>query len=284
MKKYLLLGSLALVAACSKVPAGNVGVKVDLYGSSKGVSAQVLTPGRYWIGWNEELFIFPTFTQNYTWSSSPNESSAIDESISFQTSDGMVVSTDLGIAYHIEEDKVVDVFQKYRQGIDEITNIALHNMVRNALVTEGSTKPIETVYGSGKADLLKAVLADVQAQARPIGIIVEQLNWVGKLKLPPNVEAAINQKIAATQQAEQHQNEVAIATADANKAVATATGEANSVLVRAKAEAQANDLIAKSITPTLVQWEALKRWNGAVPYVNGGGAMPFINLQPPVTK
>jgi len=276
-KNFLLLSTL-FVAACSTVPAGNVGVKVDLYGSDKGVNTTVLTPGRYWIGWNQQLFVFPTFTQTYTWTKNPNEGDKNDESFTFQTVEGLEVNADVGISYHIQEDKVSLVFQKYRHGVDEITNIYLHNMVRDALVTAASTRPIESVYGAGKADLIKAALTDVQSKVSPIGIVIENLNWVGSLRLPENVVQSINNKIQATQQAQQRENEVATAKAEADKAVAEARGIADSALIRAQAEAKANLLLAQSITPTLVQWEALKKWNGALPYVNGGGAVPFVSI------
>ena len=54
-------------ASCSKVPAGQVGIKFYLLGGEKGVDTEELGPGRYWIGVNEELYLFPTYTQNYTW-------------------------------------------------------------------------------------------------------------------------------------------------------------------------------------------------------------------------
>ena len=42
-----LVGS---VAACSYVPAGNVGVKVNMLGGAKGVDTEILPVGKYWIG------------------------------------------------------------------------------------------------------------------------------------------------------------------------------------------------------------------------------------------
>ena len=120
--KIVLFMLIVLATACSKVPAGYVGVKVNLYGTSKGVQAEELAVGRYWIGMNEELYTFPTFTQNYVWTRSTTEGSPNDESISFQTNEGVVVNTDVGISYHINSKKVTDIFQKYRKGIDEIKN------------------------------------------------------------------------------------------------------------------------------------------------------------------
>jgi hypothetical protein len=69
MKKSMLIGMLLLLGACSKVPPGNVGILVNLYGDSKGVQMREVGTGRYWLTPNENLYLFPTFTQTYTWSS-----------------------------------------------------------------------------------------------------------------------------------------------------------------------------------------------------------------------
>jgi hypothetical protein len=61
----LLAASAFTLTACDRetVPAGYVGVKVDLYGTEKGVQQQVVGVGRYWLTINEELYKFPTFNQ-----------------------------------------------------------------------------------------------------------------------------------------------------------------------------------------------------------------------------
>jgi hypothetical protein len=81
--------------------------------------------GRYYLGWNSELYLFPTFLQNYSWKD--------DQAITMQTSEGLSIHTDAGITYSIRPDNVVKVFSKYRLGIEEITNTFLHNMVRDAM-------------------------------------------------------------------------------------------------------------------------------------------------------
>lgn len=118
------------LSACVTVPAGNVGIKVNLLGSDKGVDDEQKSVGRYMRGMNESWFIFPTFTQNYVWTKNPTEGSENDESITFQTKKGMSASADVGISYHIKAYSVFKVFQKYRKGVDEITDIFLRNMVR----------------------------------------------------------------------------------------------------------------------------------------------------------
>lgn len=265
--------------ACSKVPAGYKGVKVYLFGSEKGVEAEELGTGRYWIGWNEELYLFPTFTQNYIWTKDKNEGSPNDESISFQTIEGLSVNADVGISYAVKPDRVDEIFQKYRKKIDEITDIYLRNMVRDAFVSVASTKTVETIYGKGKAQLLSDVETRVKEQCGT-NFNIERIYLVGDLRLPPTVVASLNAKIQATQQAQRVENEIRQAQAEAKKKVASAEGESQSILIKAKAQADANIIIAKSLTSELVQYEAIKIWDGKLPLTMvPGSSTPIVNIK-----
>ena len=271
----LMLGT---VAACSTVPAGHVGVKVFLLGGDKGVDSAELGVGRYWIGPNEDLYIFPTFMQNYVWTKDPTEGSPNDESISFQTADGMTANADVGISYSIDPSKVTQIFQTYRRGVDEINDTFLRNMVRDALVKQASNKPIEYVYGAGKADLMASVQKDVNDQVGPLGIKIDKIYWIGEIRLPPTVIDSINAKNAATQMAQQRQNEVAQAKAEADKKIEDARGTAESILRVADAQAKANKLLAQSLTPEFVQYQAITKWDGILPKFTGSAAVPFVDV------
>ena len=271
----VLVGS---VAACSYVPAGNVGVKVNLLGGEKGVDTEELGVGRYWIGWNEELYLFPTFMQNYEWTADSRPGSETDESLSFQTADGNTATADIGISYSIDPERVTEIFQKYRRGVDEITDTFLRNMVRDSLVRLASTKSIEYVYGAGKAELIAAVQADVAAQVAPIGINIDKIYWLGKITLPVTIEEAIDSKNAATQKAQQRLNEVQQSKAEADKKIEEARGDAESLLKVAEAQAKANRLLADSLTAEFVQYQAITKWNGELPKMTGSTAVPFIDV------
>ena len=56
-----------------------------------------------------------------------------------------------------------------------------------------------------------------------------------------------------------------------------AAGRAKAITAEAEAQARANELLSRSITNTLVQYEMAKRWNGQMPQVTGG-AMPMLQL------
>lgn len=271
MKVFATVALAVGLVGCYKVPAGHVGVKVYLLGGAKGVESEELGVGRYWVGWNQELFLFPTFTQNHTWTDA--------EKLTFQTVEGLEVSADVGISYRVDPSQVTTVFQKYRKGIDEITDIFLRNMVRDALVKRASTLDIESVYGAGKAELIELVQADVSAQTSEIGIVIEKIYWIGTLGLPESVVAAINEKIQATQRAVQRQNEVAQAVAEANKEREIARGNADARLIVAEADAKAIEVKAEALrhNPEVIEFEKIAKWDGTLPQVTGG-ATPFIKL------
>lgn len=273
IKKFIALLTLVAIVGCNRVPAGNVGIKVYLLGTSKGVDQEVLGPGRYWIGYNEELYVFPTFSITDTWVET--------QAVPFQTMEGLSVAAGVGITFHISPDKVPLVFQKYRRGIDEISDLYLRNLVRDGLVKAASIRGIETVYGKGKTELLEEVEKLVKAEVGPLGIEVENLYWTGSLTLPPAVVESINTKISASQIAQQREVEVLTAKAQAQISIEKARGEADSRLMVAKAEAEALKIRGAALKENqdLVALNAVEKWDGKLPqYILGDQMSSLIQL------
>lgn len=270
--KSLGVASMAvLLASCSKVPAGYRGVIVNLYGSDKGVAEQSVGVGRYYTGWNSELYLFPTFLQNYSWKD--------DQAITMQTSEGLSIRTDAGITYSIQPDNVVKVFQKYRLGIDEITNTFLHNMVRDAMNEVASTMTVEQIYGANKEKFIRQVNEIVKPEAANNGIEVEKIYLVGSFQLPETVINSINSKIQASQNAMKVENEVATARAEAQKTVVEAQAKGQQILINAESQAKANQILAASLTPEFVRYQAIIKWNGQLPKMTGNSVLPFIDVK-----
>lgn len=273
----ILVLSTAIVA-CDKVPAGYQGVLVNLYGSDKGIQTQSLGTGRYWVGPNQELYLFPVFLQNYTWDDVGDNK----ESITMQTSEGLSINTDVGITYQINPENVSKVFQKYRKSVEEITNIFLRNMVRDAMNEVASTMTVEDIYGLHKNEFITAVNQRVKADAIKDGIYIDKIYLIGSFRLPETVVNSINSKIQASQNAMKVENEVATAKAEAQKTIinaqAGAQAEAQKTLIVAESRAKANKILSESITPQYLQFQALSKWDGKLPQYTGSGAVPFLNL------
>lgn len=286
MKRLLILAvasAALLLSACgyTRIPAGHVGVEVDLYGTEKGTNIKELGTGGHWYNpMTTEIHQFPTFTQTHAWDTPDNTA------FMFDTVEGMKVGADLNLIYQVDPTKVSELFQKYRRGLPEITEQYLAAAIRNSLVNRASNLPIETVYGRGKTDLLDRVEEDVRKQVEPFGIVIEQISWNGSLNLPENVTKSINAKIQATQMAQQRQNEVAQAQAEAEKAVEEARGVADSTLLRAQAEAEAIRIRGDALrnNPELVSLTIAEKWNGQFPeqlVVGSGDAGPILQLMAP---
>lgn len=275
----LLIGFVAFSSmGCRRVPPGHVGIKVYLLGGEKGVDTKELGVGRYFIGINEQLFTFPTFAQNYVWTKDATEGSPNDESIDMQTIEGMAVNGDFGIMYHIDPTKVGILFQTYRRGVEEITDIFLRNLVRDEINKIASKLKVEEIYGTGKEKMMMDVNERCKAAVLERGVLIDNIYIIGKLRLPPAVEQSLNEKISATQRAQMRENEIREAEAAAQKKIADAKGEADSLLMVAKAQAEANAILAKSLTPEFVQYQMVTRWNGALSQFSGGGMTPLIQL------
>ncbi len=277
--KKLLLPLLISAAAfglsgCDRatVPAGYVGVKVDLYGDEKGVQQQVVGVGKYWLTWNEDIYQFPTFNQLHNY----------PQPFQFQTSDSMDVRAKIGVEYYVEPSKVAKIFQTYRKGVDEITEVNLRQNISDALINHSGKMDINSLAAGGKSQLLEQVTADLKTKLDPVGIRIVKLSWLSDLDYPQKVKESINAKIEATQRALLRENEIAQSKAEAQKAIEQARGEAESTMLRAKAESDAIALRGQALraNPEVLQLEAINKWNGTLPqYMTGGTQTPFIKVK-----
>lgn len=280
MKKFKVAVLLGLLLACMNlngcsvetVPAGNVGIKVNLYGDSKGVQQEALNVGRYFLTWNEQIYLFPTFNQLHSYNSP----------FIFQTSDAMTVQAKIGIEYRVKPEMTATVFQTYRKGVDEITATNVRQNISDSLIKHASKMDVNRLTTSGKTDLLDEVTKDLKAKLDPIGIEIVKVSWTSDMQYPQQVRDSINAKIEATQRALLRENEIAQSKAEAQKLIEAARGKAESIKIEAQAEADAIALKAKALrdNPEVVQLEAINKWNGVMPqFMSADAPMPFVQTK-----
>lgn len=288
MRKILIalsfmLASLTLTGCYERVEPGNAGVMVNRLGDEKGVDAKPLGVGRYWVGWNEDLYTFPTFKQMKSY----------PEPFNFQMSDGTTIGYSIGIAYRVTPNMVTTVFQTYRKGVDDITDTDLRQKISDALNRRASKMNTDKFIDGGKDDILIGVLTDLQKEMGPVGIEVISVSWMGKPDYPPTVVESINAKVTANQKTLQREQEVKQSTAEANKAIEEARGKAESAkleadgaayatMAAAKAEADSINLRGEALrkNPEIIQLESITKWNGVLPTTMIPGAtVPFVTVK-----
>ncbi len=275
MKKAIMASIIALSAiglvGCDRVEPGNGGIKVNKLGDDKGVG-EVVGVGRYWTGWNTEVYIFPTFKQMKTY----------EDAFNFQMSDGTTIGYHIGVAYKVDPTKVTTVFQTYRKGVDDITDTDLRQKIADALNRLASRMSTDKFIDGGKAELLENALKEIQSDMGPVGIQVISLSYVGRPEYPPTVIESINAKVTANQKTLQREQEVKQREAEANMLRAEADGQADAKLKLAEAEAKSIQIRGQALreNPEVLQLEAINKWNGTLPqYMTSGTNTPFIQVK-----
>ena len=194
-----------------------------------------------------------------------------DVSAAASSKDLQDVKIETALNWHINPDRVNAIFQRIgdeEQIIDRIINPAVSEIVKAATAKKNAEEII-----TKRRELKQQIDVELKEKLNDYGILVDDVSLVN-IAFSPEFTKAIESKQIAEQQAKQ-------ADYEALKAEKTAQAEIN----RAKGQAEAQRLQKLTLTPALLQKEAITKWDGKFPQVMGGdGALPFININPQDTE
>ena len=167
--------------------------------------------------------------------------------------------------YYIERENAKVVFLRYRKTTEELEQSVILTEVKNAY---------KDVAGMYETDSL---INNRPAFEKEVEVLLkERLSLRGftftniQSSVKPNevLQAAIDAKNTAVQNALKVENEKKAAIAEAEKVVAAAKGKAD-----------ANRILQQSITPELIQLKAVEKWDGKLPLSTSGNTLPFLQLK-----
>lgn len=257
----IIVGSIFF--GCERIDAGHAGVKVELYGSDKGVQDVELVTGMVWYNrFTTAVYEFPTYVREIKYQSVKSEDQTTDNSIHCTTSDGMAISFDVTMNYAVRNDRVSDIFRKYRLGLDELEQRYLYTSVRNAYNGVAGQMTAEHII-SNRTEYEDSVRKILITQLNKEGFEVQQITIAGKITVPPTLESAINAKITAVQNAQRAENEKQQTIAEAMKQIEAARGDSASMIIRVRAEA--NRLKQSTLSAILIQQQLIDKWDGKLP-------------------
>jgi regulator of protease activity HflC (stomatin/prohibitin superfamily) len=174
--------------------------------------------------------------------------------------------------FHIDPAYVNDLYQKVGLDFaDKVIDPAFNDFVKEVV----PTYPIGEILPK-REEIRQRAMKKLGDNLSRYHIIVDDI-YFANIRFSPEYEKAVEAKQVAQQQVETQRQVLAQREIEAQQKVATAKGEAESILVVAQGQAKANDALSRSITPILVQYKGIEKWNGILPQVSGG-AVPFINL------
>ena len=218
---------------------------------------------------------YPVYMQTLVLTRGGEGSSSNDE-INVNSVEGQPVSVDVSLSFELDASKTPALYTTFRTHIEQIQHGYVKQAIRQALQEVVGSEPIADMLGPKKAEVVSRTQNLIATRLAPYGFIVKQFT-INEVRAPAEVMAAINTKNVMQQQALTAQNELQKNRYNAQGDSIRASGRAKAILTEAQAQAEANRLLSASITPTLVQYEMTKKWNGQMPTVTGG-ATPLLQL------
>jgi len=174
--------------------------------------------------------------------------------------------------FHIDPAYVNDLYQKVGLDFaDKVIDPAFNDFVKEVV----PTYPIGEILPK-REEIRKRAMGKLGENLARYHIIVDDI-YFANIRFSPAYEQAIEAKQVAQQQVETQRQVLAQREIEAQQKVASAKGEAESILVVAQGQAKANDVLSRSISPILVQYKSIEKWNGVLPGVTGG-VVPFIDI------
>lgn len=255
---FCLLAMFMMVSMTScyeKVDAGHEGIKVNLYGSEKGVEDVSLVTGIVWYNpWTTTVYEYPTYVQTVDY-----------EPFTINAKDGSEFTVDPTVSLKIINGQSPSVFKKYRKDLNDVITGTLYNYVKDAFRIQLNKFTTDDIVS--KRDSIEiAIERHLSATLSKEHFQLEQLT--SGLKYPQSIVNSINAKNQAVQDKMRVDNEVLVAKAEAEK-----------VLVKAKAEAEANKLREQALTPSILQKMWIEKWDGSVPTVtSNSNSGVFLDL------
>ena len=260
MGLVVLLASMAVI-----IPPGQAGVVV-LFGT---VRAQVLPAGLHFINPFSQVVEMEVRTRNYTMSGIADEGQKKgDDSIPVITSDGLTVKLDATVFYHLDQDRCAKIYEKIGTDVEgQILRSQIRTSLRDAAAGLSATE-LYTTHRMGFVDNVSKTLTTAFKER---GIVMEQV-LLRNVLLPDQITKAINDKIAADQDAQK----MAFVLQKEKQ-------EAERKRIEAEGQAKAQQIVSQSLTPQIIEYQRIQALRdigakGNLIITPMGGATPMIQV------
>lgn len=267
MKSFLALLMVTLLAACSQIDTGNVGVESTL----GQVKKETLQPGVYF-----------TLFKRVTEVSAKELRLSLDD-LTPQTADKInLKDLDIDLYVQIDPAHAPDIMTRWpgdmttlkdedgaRIGINYVTRQAREAIYNSISHRQSAT--VHTERSSISDEVVKLLQKDLDDSAGKGWFFVRSAN-VRNMQTDPTLEAAVKEAATRQFQINAKAKEVELAKLEADRKRVEAAGDADATRLRAAA-------VTSQGGAEYVQLKAIEKWDGKLPTTHAGGNMPFINIK-----
>lgn len=292
----LIICVICAVVCLEKVPAGYVGV---VYNMNGGVDGEVLTQGWHLVSPTKKVTTYSIGIEQSYLTADDKGDSPNDESFSIPTSDGKTVRVNLEFSYRFDESRVAQTFVMFKgKSGEKIKDTFIKPKVIAWTQEVSANYPVTDIFGDKRTAINAELDTYLREKFSGYGIVIDTVNFTD-ISVDSETAAAIQKKVNAQQELElatieaqtaktqaEKDRQVALIQAQKDKEAAEIQAEtdvieanaaADVVRIKAEAEANANARIASSLTPELIEKMKYERWNGQLPTV-AGDATPIIGI------
>ncbi len=171
------------------------------------------------------------------------QTQTLKESASVPSSEGLMMSLDTSLIYHLNPERAPEVFQKLT--VDYETRV-IDPIFRSAIREATASHTANALYTGEREMVGKQIYDQVTTQLNARGIIVESV-LLRDIQLPATLKAAIEAK----QQAEQESLAM-------NFRLQKETQEAQRKRIEAAGVRDFQQIVAQGITPSLLEWKGIE--------------------------
>lgn len=185
------------------------------------------------------------------------------------------VETVIALNFRIDPIEVNDIYQVLGVNYaDRVISPTIQESVK-ASVAKFNAEELIT-----RRETAKGVIADAIANTLANQSIQSQNVFITDFQFSQAFATQIEQKVVAFQKFLTEQNNLRAIEVVANQTAAQAEGQARANIERATGEAAAINTITEQLrqSPEYLQWQAITKWNGQMPYALGSSGVPFFEL------
>ena len=171
------------------------------------------------------------------------QTQTIKESANVPSSEGLMMSLDTSLIYHLDQNRAAEVFQKI--GFD-YENVVVEPTLRSAIREATASHSANALYTGEREMVAKQVFEQLSTQLSQRGLIVESV-LLRDIQLPATLKASIEAK----QQAEQEALAMSFR-------LQKETQEAQRKRIEAQGVRDFQQIVAQGITPSLLEWKGIE--------------------------
>jgi regulator of protease activity HflC (stomatin/prohibitin superfamily) len=278
-----------LMSAWRSINPGYVGIVFDKVNHQ--VTARQLEPGWAFINpFTQDIRSYPVTIITYSMVQKNGEGRvAGDDSLKVQSNEGQQLNLDVVIQYQVIKTEAAELYTDWGgANINAVEDGIVRQYTRSQVPVIASKYSWEQITSSKREAIVNEISEILTKEFKTRHLRMISLG-IREVHLPASLQTALDQKIQAQQLAEQQQyqlkqagvraeQDVTEATGRANALKAQAEGEAAAILTRALAQSEANDKLSKTLTPELIKYQQIQRWDGKLPLMSSG-ATPFIDAK-----